>query len=102
MSLFAVSLFNAKPPLMAVTKPSANVILMIFAPKMLPKESVGLADSADSMPTNNSGSEVANDIKINAKVNSPIPKKRDIRKSVLTSNEPLLTRIKNDMSKMRK
>ena len=85
-----------------ITIPKTKVKSAMLLPIILPKLKEGLFVKAELMPTNNSGSVVANAKIINPLVNSLILKNAEILDTLLTTHVLLLTRIKvNTQKKMK-
>jgi len=68
--------------------PTINVMFKRLAPITLPKLSAGVLDTAEEIPTNSSGRDVAKAIIINATVNSDIFRNSAIFVSDFTKNIP--------------
>ena len=79
--------------------PVTRVKSIMFAPMMFPKLSAGFPASAELIPTNSSGIDVAKAIIMNAAENSEIPKRFAIFERDFTRKIPEMIRIIADRRK---
>ena len=96
-----ILLSTDKPLLKIAIRPIIKVMLIKFAPKMLPKEKFGMPLSPEETPTKSSGMEVVKLIKIKAILNSEILKSRARCVNDRTSNPPDFARKTKEIIKIK-
>lgn len=98
--ILGLSILIPLPSIMAI--PIIRVKTAIFEPITVPRIKAGFFINAAEMPTNSSGTDVANAIKINAATNSLIFRKEAILERLFIKNEPLTIKTTHETVKNNK